>query len=719
MLRLNPSKRLMVWVIAGKVTRLSMRLRRQLTLLAIVFLLLPVAGLMFLREIEQLLRLGQEQALIASARAVADRIESEPELHALIAQSNSSGSLGLPLYSFAADPIITLDGYDDDWRFLALQQNSFASQDLGWQLMLIAQGSNALGFLTVQDGTFDYHDPSVGFPASGDFAGIYHQTDRLQGLLVLRTSAPGEMQVVYSKDGINEQVVHGARAVWRELANGYQIEFSLPKVFLSGAVTLGIYDQSSQQWLSNVGVASSGAQQLYSNLQVWPALNPIQQSEVLQQSASVFAHPGNRIRIVNQDQWVLADKNRLFEISNSAPPMAWLVKRLINDAPLSEVEREVRQAQISAPEVASSITDAQTRANWYRWDQSSNLARVSVPIYSTILHETKPVKSAIGAVVVEQTTYQWLAMADRAFKRLMLYSVLSMSLLTLVLFLYASWLSIRIQRLNRAADNSINTDGSINARFPTTKIKDEIGDLQTSYGQLLARVAQYNDYLRSLAVKLSHELRTPLAIVSSSLDNLQSKQHNRDAAEVYIKRAQEGTERLSQIFTAMNSARSVEESIASAEVESIELTSLFSELSKAYAAVPRNKTITLNTNIQEAPLNLKVSADLLVQMLDKLMDNAVDFCPDGGQITIGLNKVEQYAHIWIENTGPILPEEMPEQLFASMVSMRATKGLQPHLGLGLHIVKLIVDFHHGSVQASNRESGDGVVFDIYLPLVRK
>ena len=109
--------------------------------------------------------------------------------------------------------------------------------------------------------------------------------------------------------------------------------------------------------------------------------------------------------------------------------------------------------------------------------------------------------------------------------------------------------------------------------------------------------------------------------------------------------------------------------------------------------------------------------DLMAQMLDKLIGNAIDFHTPDTPIRISLDTDGREARLLVSNTGPALPDEMQGNLFESMVSIRDKKGEQPHLGLGLYIVRLIVEFHHGSVIARNRQDNCGVEFLINLPAV--
>ena len=107
--------------------------------------------------------------------------------------------------------------------------------------------------------------------------------------------------------------------------------------------------------------------------------------------------------------------------------------------------------------------------------------------------------------------------------------------------------------------------------------------------------------------------------------------------------------------------------------------------------------------------------DLIVQALDKLVDNAASFTPPGGRISLQLQPQGERIALAVENQGPLLPVAMQTQLFDSMVSVRE-KGNEVHLGLGLHIVRLIMDFHGGRVWAENLPDASGVRFTLEFPV---
>jgi two-component system sensor histidine kinase ChvG len=102
-------------------------------------------------------------------------------------------------------------------------------------------------------------------------------------------------------------------------------------------------------------------------------------------------------------------------------------------------------------------------------------------------------------------------------------------------------------------------------------------------------------------------------------------------------------------------------------------------------------------------------------MLDKLVENAVEFSPQEGLIRLSLDCAIDACRVSVANQGSALPPGASERLFDSLVSVRPRRDGTPHLGLGLHIVKLIAEHHGGKVLARNSEQLGGAEFTVTLP----
>ncbi len=109
--------------------------------------------------------------------------------------------------------------------------------------------------------------------------------------------------------------------------------------------------------------------------------------------------------------------------------------------------------------------------------------------------------------------------------------------------------------------------------------------------------------------------------------------------------------------------------------------------------------------------------DLIMQLLDKLVDNAVDFSPPGATITLRLALESHVAVLEVDNPGPPIAAEAQGRLFESLWQSRSGSGdgdARPHFGLGLYIVRLIAEFHGGSAAAASLPGDAGARFTVRL-----
>jgi dedicated sortase system histidine kinase len=318
-----------------------------------------------------------------------------------------------------------------------------------------------------------------------------------------------------------------------------------------------------------------------------------------------------------------------------------------------------------------------------------------------------------GAVIVEETTNAVLAERNRAFERLFSIVLAALLLGSVALTLYAARLSARIRRLRDEAEAAIDAQGRVRGVLAGSDAGDEIGDLSRSFSSVLSRLAQYASYREQMASRLSHELRTPIAVVRSSLDNLKLSPLP-DDARVYMERAQQGLTRLTHILTRMTEATRLEQSVGEDERERFDLGRVVTGCVDGYrVAYPQH---TLKLELPSGEVIFNGAPEMIAQMLDKLVANAVEFSAAGTPIVVRLERGDIELRLSVENQGPLLPDAMRGRLFDSMVSVRGDQVSDaPHLGLGLYIVRLIAEAHRGHAMAQNRDDGRGVVVTVVLP----
>ena len=320
----------------------------------------------------------------------------------------------------------------------------------------------------------------------------------------------------------------------------------------------------------------------------------------------------------------------------------------------------------------------------------------------------------VGAVVLEETTEAGKSIKSAALESLLATTMIVFAVGFVALIAFAWRLASRVRRLQNEADQAIDTHGRIRGEIGGTNVQDEIGALSRTLNGTLQRLKRYNDYLEKMAARLSHELRTPVAVVRSSLDNL--RVGNIDATDrVYIERADEGVQRLSSLIARMSEASQIEGMLSSSESVTFDLSKVVSGCVEGYRLAYSQQVFQLDIDAT-SPMFVNGSADAIAQMLDKLIQNAADFATPGTAIRIALANHGRSVSLTVENDGPLLPVNVAAHLFVSMVSSRSDCAAQgDHLGLGLYIVRLIVEFHGGIVNAANNDSGSGVCFAVTIP----
>lgn len=669
-----------------------MNLRRQLLLVSLLTLVLPWAGCQFIRETESALRQGQQQMLSGTAQAIADSLSQFPDEFLATSDAGAFGSNQLYGHPLGSEPL--LDGYVTDWSIDEDSMRTMRGADGPIRYTLGVHRQHVWLYIDVPDEQVVYRagDPS-GPRASDTVALVTADDDGSLMRFVFAAEAPGTIAARVETDGATRDEQRIA-AFWQDRTNGYQLEVRVPRQLLGDE--LGIVVSNTADPL-RAGIRSSSFEGPRPGRFVTP-------SPVLASVLAGYVQPGLRLVVTDPEGWRLAKAGSIVGGGQGGNRGAsgWL--RLAYGAILAPSEAAaLAEPDPSGREQQDYIVSAlggTTAGSWFRSEQTGRgVVAVARPVWSGNVQT--------GAVVLQQGTDAILSLTNQALARLMSVTLIATLLVAAVLLGYASWMSHRIRRLSNSARRALD-DERVQTDLPGSRARDEIGDLSRSFSNVLRQLGTYNDYLRSLASRLSHELRTPLTIVRSSLENLDHEPLSAEGLR-YTERARDGVRRLQKILNAMSEASRVEEMIGNAEPEHFDLVRVMESTVAAYADAWPERRFIFQTARQQAPVH--GSPELVIQMLDKLVDNAVDFSKTGDEICVTIDADDQHCIVTVDNPGPPLPEKMRSQLFDSMISVRPG-GADEHLGLGLFIARLIAEGHDGSIRAEN--TGNGVRFSARL-----
>ena len=633
--------------------------------------------------------------LAGTAQAIADSLSQFPQEFARSQADAPYGENQVYGHPLLNEPLI--DGYLDDWSLSPDSVRKLRGTE-GSIAYAVGIRANSL-FLYV-----DARDTSVIYFQAGDETPPYADQVILQsfdvsgGLIeyIFRTEAPGSLAAARRSNG---QVTEETRIVahWQDTASGYQLEARIPRSLLGDRLGVIVVNTADAM---NPGIRSSTFSTPVPGRLVTP-------SPLLSSFVAAYVQPGLRLIVTDPSGWRLAlagtttqrrDSGSEIEGTSRLLRLAYnFILEPGDAAALAEPDASGREHQL----YINGALNGRAASSWFRApDTGRGVVAVAQPVWSGTVQT--------GVVVLQQGTDAILSLTNRALTRLMNFTLIATLVVAVALLGYSSWLSGRIRSLSNATEKALDGD-RVRTGLPSLKASDEIGDLSRSFSSVLQQLGEYNEYLRTLASRLSHELRTPLTIVTSSLENLEHENLDAESAK-YTARAKDGALRLKKILNAMSEANRVEELMQSAEPVKFDMHELVKATVAAYNGAWPDRQFVLQA--ETGPLDIQGSPELIIQMLDKLADNAVDFSKSGDSITIRLDKIDERIRLAVSNPGPHLPQTMRSQLFDSMISVRG-RGNSEHLGLGLYIARLIAEGHGGTISADN--TADGAIFVVELP----
>lgn len=656
-----------------------MSLRLKLLLLGLATLVLPWAGCNYAREMELALREGEHTSLQAVSQTIAASLQGRSDL--LYRDVGVRAAMKTGPYDLEPIVLITqpfLDGYLDEWPLHSPSWRTFAKDpNHHFAILTGVYGRMLYVAMDVTDRHLVFDLPG-GNPLDSDAIGDrvwigYQDATGNEHQVFISATAPGQVEarrIVTGEYGelsvVDEPRIIGA---WRPNDHGYIVELRVPLSMIGGRFGVLVDDRDVR----------GGTPVSYGTLRpddLHTVGRLIVASPDLTGYLTQFMQPGLRLTVTTPKGRVLANVDALAE-----------TVELGRDAGL-------------LADFYSAFVDAANRSAYIE---------ASTPVYDSG-HD-----QVIAELHVTQTpSNRWHLLRDHALTNMLNLTLIVTVIAVTGTFAFAAWLALRLSRLRTAAESALTREGLVTT-FPETEVRDELGDVARSFATLLGRLNEYTLYLRTLAGKLAHEIRTPLTIIRSSLDNLESEQVP-EAARPYLERARQGSERLSAILVAMGAATRVEEAISSADRMQFDLVPVVAAATAAYRVAFPERQFT--SELPGTPVLVDGAPDLIVQMLDKLVDNAVDFSPPKSTIVIRLALEPPDAVLEVDNEGPALPPDIRDKLFESLWQSRGGKDgdSRPHFGLGLYIVRLIAEFHGGVASATSLPDDTGARFSVRLAL---
>jgi signal transduction histidine kinase len=262
--------------------------------------------------------------------------------------------------------------------------------------------------------------------------------------------------------------------------------------------------------------------------------------------------------------------------------------------------------------------------------------------------------------------------------------------------------------------------GDVAARAPEDG-GDEVAELAQSFNRMAdeltnrARALEASDKARrQLLADVSHELMTPLTAMRGYIETLSMATVKLDAPtrERYMQIVEDETQRLERIIGDLLDLARLEGGGGTIRRERVRVATLFDRVASRHEAELAKRSVRLIPRIEAGADMVTGDADRLEQALQNLAANALRHTPDGGEIALTAAAAADGIHLVVHDSGPGIPAEHLPLIFDRFYKVDASRKAATGSGLGLSIVKAIVERHGGTITARNDR---GAVFEIVLP----
>ena len=264
--------------------------------------------------------------------------------------------------------------------------------------------------------------------------------------------------------------------------------------------------------------------------------------------------------------------------------------------------------------------------------------------------------------------------------------------------------------------------GDFSVRVKTKEARDdEIGTLIESFNLMADSLEKSDNKRQEFIANVSHELRTPMTTIAGFADGILDGTIPREQEDKYLRKIADETRRLSRLVRSMLDLSQAESDAVDLSKRSrFDLSELLLQCLLSFESRAKDKGLDVDPQLPEDPIEVFAVRDSITQVIYNLTDNAMKFASPGSTVTIRLYKKGAKAYVSIKNIGEPIPEDDLPYIFDRFHKSDRSRSLDKDgVGLGLYLVKKILNSHGEEVAVSSRDGVTVFVFTLALAPVKQ
>ena len=322
----------------------------------------------------------------------------------------------------------------------------------------------------------------------------------------------------------------------------------------------------------------------------------------------------------------------------------------------------------------------------------------------------------VGIVIVSAPMEQVTQILQKISDTYLFVSVLVVLLAVVLMSLVARRQSRPLRDMAKAAHDFGH--GNLNARVQVDpKSSDEVQDLALAFNNMASSLQQSEYQRQEFVANVSHELKTPMTTISGFVDGMLDGTIPPERHKHYMHMVSDETKRLSRLVRSMlDISRLQDQDIPEEKKSRFELQELAGQVLITFEQKIDAKNLNVDVDFPGHPTYTRAGPDYITQVIYNLLDNAVKFCPEGGDLGLKIRTGTTKLYVSISNSGETIPQNELALVFDRFHKLDKSRSQnRDGWGLGLYIVKTIIGRHGEDISVTSQ---NGITtFTFTLPLV--